>query len=65
MHNKIREASTSSEGIEEATKTQEGIGNPMNQMEEASKGPDSIMEDPWEDLTSIQTVRLRWTDGEH
>ena len=46
-------------------KTQEGTVNPMEEMEEPNKEADSIMEDPWDDPTSIPTVRPHWTDGEH
>ena len=56
LDNKTKEPSTSLVGIEEATRTQEGTGNPMEQMEEASRGLGSIMEGSMGGQT--QTVKL-------
>ena len=62
--NKIREASANLEETEVATKTQEGTENPMEQMGEPSKVLDLVVEDPWEDPTSIRIASRRLTDGE-
>ena len=61
---RIKEDSANLAETVAATKTQEGTENPMEQMEEPHKGPDLLVEDPWEDQTSTQIASQHLTGGE-
>ena len=62
--NRIQEDSVSSAETVAVIRVQEGTENPMEQMGEPRKGPDLLVEDPWEDQINIQIASQHWIGGE-